>query len=348
MVVWGFINPTLNYSRNTTHAGPLFSQAEVEMRALSVAMGEGLPSTLPASEKQERVNGQVMALGSKARDFPAWHFAMLNDGDRNQAIEHTISRLELQGKTVFEVGTGCGLVALLFAKYGANHVYTCETNARMAEIASAVIGGTSLRDKITLFRTSSSVVVQQGMLPVRPDIIFTETLDCGVVGEGFDSVANDIRMISGSGTIVIPATIQQFGMLVEAPALAKLNCVDEACGFDISALNTYSTRTYFPVRERLYDYTPLSEAFLMHEYSYQEERPIAPSIAIAYRSGAADGVLSWFEAQFGNETITNSPGTHGHWHQAFHPFDERVEVQAKQEVSLSMDAHGHLVVRIAG
>lgn len=318
------------------------------MRALSMALGEGLASTRPAPEKQERFNGQVMVLGSSVRDFPAWHFAMLNDEDRNQAIEQTISRLDLEGKTVFEIGTGCGLVALLFAKYGADHIYTCETNTRMAEIASAVIGGTGFRERITLFRTSSNVVVEQGMLPARPDIIFTETLDCGVVGEGFNSVANDIRRISGAGTIVIPATIQQFGMMVEAPALAKLNRVAEACGFDISALNSYSTRTYFPVRERLYNYTPLSEAFLMHEYSYREERPIAPCRAIACRSGAADGVLSWFEAQFGNETVTNSPGTHGHWHQAFHPFDERVEVQAKQEVSLSMDSQGHLVVRIAG
>jgi type II protein arginine methyltransferase len=141
--------------------------------------------------------------------------------------------------------------------------------------------------------------------------------------------------------------IQKFGMLVESPALARLNQVNRACGFDISALNAYSTRTYFPVRERLYDYTPLSEPFLMHEYSYREERPMAPSAAIAYRSGTADGVLSWFEAEFGNETITNSPGTHGHWHQAFHPFDHRLEIGAKQEVSMSMSAEGHLVARLA-
>lgn len=279
----------------------------------------------------------------RGRDFPAWHFAMLNDEDRNKAIELTISRLELAGKIVFEVGTGCGLVALLFAKYGARHVYTCEVNARMADVAGEVIGRTPYRDHITLFRMSSTAVVQQKLLPSHPDIIFTETLDCGVVGEGFASVARDIRSISGAATIVIPAMVQQFGMLVEAPALSRLNRVDRACGFDISALNAYSTRTYFPVRERLYDYTPLSEPFLIHEYSYLEERPMAPGTAIAYRSGNADGVLSWFEAQFGHETITNGPGTHGHWHQAFHPFDVRLPVSARQEISLSMHPDGHLV-----
>jgi type II protein arginine methyltransferase len=303
---------------------------------------EPLPA-MPARGRQYSPQGkQVASLGAGPRDFPAWHFAMLNDQERNKAIEQTISHLDLAGKVVFEVGTGCGLVALLFAKYGARHVYTCEINSKMAEVASKVINATPFADRITLFPAGSAVVVERGLIPLRPDIIFTETLDCGVVGEGFHSVARDIRRISGAGTIVIPATIQQFGMLVEAPALAKLNRVETACGFDISALNAYSTSTYFPVRERLHEYTPLSEAFLMREYSYLEERPIAPNIAIASRSGTADGVLSWFEAQFGNETLTNGPGTHGHWHQAFHPFDQPIRVQAKQELSLKMDSQGHL------
>jgi type II protein arginine methyltransferase len=278
------------------------------------------------------------------RDFPAWHFAMLNDQDRNTAIEYTISKLDLAGKIVFEIGTGCGLIALLFAKYGARHVYTCEINAKMAEIARNVIGGTEHRNNITLYHSDSTSVIERGLLPQTPDIVFTETLDCGVVGEGFWSVARDIRAIAGRHTLVIPSRILQYGMLVEAPTLMKLNRVHSACGFDISALNAYSTRTYFPVREKLYDYTPLSEAFLMHEYTYLADKPTVPCSALAYRSGTADGVLSWFEAEFGDETVTNSPGTHGHWHQAFHPFDRRVEISSKEDVPLIVDEHGRVSI----
>jgi type I protein arginine methyltransferase len=281
-----------------------------------------------------------------ARDFPAWHFAMLNDEDRNKAIERAIAGLKLHGKIVFEIGTGCGLVALLFAKYGSEHVYSCEINPRMADIARSVIGRTELADRITLFKASSSEVIEKQLLPRTPDVIFTETLDCGVVGEGFYSVARDIRRIRGAGTLVIPAQIQQFGMLVEAQTLSRLNRVSMACGFDISALNDYSTRTYFPVRERLYDYTPLSEPFPLHQYSYVEERMITPKRAIAYRSGTAHGMLSWFEAQFGNETVTNSPGTHGHWHQAFHPFEDVLDVSAKQEITLDLDLSGQVFALI--
>jgi type I protein arginine methyltransferase len=302
---------------------------------------DGLDLLLRASPSSGE---QGIAKPATVRDFPAWHFAMLNDHDRNTAIEHMIARLDLGGKVIFEIGTGCGLVALLFAKYGARHVYSCEINQRWAEIAAAVVDRTGFADRITLFRTCSTTVLDRGLLPMRPDIVFTETLDCGVVGEGFHTVARDIRKIADERTLIIPGLVQQFGILVDAPALAKLNRVGTACGFDVSALNIYSTRSYFPVRERLYDYTPLSEPFLIREYSYLEDRPSEACPAQPYRSGVADGVLSWFEARFGDETITNSPGTHGHWHQAYHPFASPVEVTAKEDVRLSIDAQGHVAL----
>lgn len=311
----------------------------IDVRALPEIDGQDL--LLRTSHARRGHHSTAPAI---ARDFPAWHFAMLNDKDRNTAIEHMIARLDLRGKVAFEIGTGCGLVALLFAKYGAKHVYSCEINPRLAEIAMAVIGRTNFGSRITLFQSSSTTVLDQGLLPVHPDIVFTETLDCGVVGEGFHTVARDIRKIADRATIMIPGLVQQFGILVEAPALARLNRVGMACGFDVSPLNVYSTRNYFPVRERLYDYTPLSEPFLLREYSYLAERPSAPCPAAAYRSGVADGVLSWFEARFGDETVTNSPGTHGHWHQAYHPFAGAVEVTAKEDVLLSIDSDGHVAL----
>ena len=313
------------------------------MTAISKTFLQSKANSPPALEIANDLGPRkIMSIAPVARDFPAWHFAMLNDDDRNKAVERAIAGLELQGKIVFEIGTGCGLVALLFARYGARHIYSCEVNPRMAEVARAVIGQTDLADRITLLQAGSNEVIEKRLLPTSPDVIFTETLDCGVVGEGFDLVARDIRKVSRPDTLVMPAGIQQFGILVEGQAFSRLNRVSAACGFDVSVLNAYSTQTYFPVRERLYDYTPLSEPFLLHAYSYSEERVITPKRALAYRSGTAHGVLSWFEAQFGNETITNSPGTHGHWHQAFHPFEEALEVSAKQEVMLTISHGGQI------
>ncbi len=193
---------------------------------------------------------------------------MLNDADRNSALENMVAGLDLRGKTVLEIGTGCGLMALLFAKYGAEHVYTCEINDELAEVASATIAHTPYGNRITLLRTGSDALISSGSLRSSPDIIFTETLDCGVVGEGFFSIAQDIRQFAGPQTLILPSVVRQFGTLVEAPVLRKLNQVDIACGFDLSALNHHSTRTYFPIRERMHEYTPLSDAFRLRDYCY--------------------------------------------------------------------------------
>ncbi|MGE3829574.1 MAG: ribonucleotide-diphosphate reductase subunit beta [Parvibaculaceae bacterium] len=285
----------------------------------------------------------VKAAASATRDFPTWHFAMLNDHDRNTALEQAIKQLDVDGKTIFEIGTGCGLIALLFAKHGAR-VFTCEMNHKMAAIARSVIAPSGLADRITLIAANSSEVVKAGLLPGTPDIIFTETLDCGVVGEGFFAIARDIRQVAGPETRVIPERIRQFGQLVDAPALTRLNRVGEAAGFDLSALNIYSTPTYFPVREKLYDYTPLSEPFLLREYIYTQDMPHRRVNIEPYRSGKADGILSWFEAEFVHETVTNSPGTHGHWHQAFHPFEIAADVTAKRPLVVRIADDGRISV----
>ncbi len=119
------------------------------------------------------------------RDFPVWHFAMVNDIPRNQVIEKSIAAMDLKGKTVVEIGSGTGLIALLFAKYGAEHVFTCEMNQNLAAVAQRIVARTPYANRITIINESSTVAISQGSLPRHPDVIFTETLDCGVVGEGF-------------------------------------------------------------------------------------------------------------------------------------------------------------------
>jgi type II protein arginine methyltransferase len=280
----------------------------------------------------------------RPRSFPAWHFAMLNDDARNSALERMVASLDLDGKTVFEIGTGCGLIALLFAKYGAGHVHTCEINNDLADIASAIIARTAFRSRITLHRKSSTTFVRSGILSRPPDIIFTETLDCGVVGEGFFSIAQDIRRVAGPATQVLPSLVRQFATLVEAQTLRKLNEVGTACSFDLSAVNIHSTETYYPVREGLHCPVALSESFRLRDYSYLDDQPARQVEVPVHRSGAADGVISWFEAQFGREIISNRPGSHGHWHQAFHPLPSRTPVAAGTSVWLLIDDEGRIGV----
>lgn len=277
------------------------------------------------------------------RDFPAWHFSMLNDDRRNQAIERCINNLPLAGKTVVEIGTGTGLIALMFARAGAERVITCEMNHNLADVARHIIASTEYSDRITIIERSSSDAIAEGLLPIDPDYIFTETLDCGVVGEAFFEIATDIRKIAGAQTIILPGEVRQIGTIVDSKQLLDLNSVDDVCGFDLSMLNAFSTPTYFPVHEELYDYEALTEAAILRQYDYLSTAP-APTISLDLeKGGIACGVMSWLEIDFGEHTFSNEPGIASHWHKAFHPFDKQVEVSAGQRLEITMDDDGKAI-----
>ena len=254
--------------------------------------------------------------------MPVWHFAMVNDEARNEAIERSIAALDLAGRTVVEIGAGTGLIALLFARHGAARVVSCEVNPTMAEVAREVVAATPYADRITIVDGSSTDAIRRGRFPCRPDVIFTETLDCGVVGEGFVAIARDIATIAGPRTIVMPARVRQFATLVESERLAGLNRATSACGFDLRALNRFATPTYVPVRTELHGHRVLSEPSLMRTYDYV--RPVRRQVdrRPGDRAGTVHGVLTWFSADFGAAAVTNAPTSGSHWHQAFHPLPD--------------------------
>lgn len=274
------------------------------------------------------------------RPFPTWHYAMLNDHARNAAIAAAINDLELAGKTVVEIGAGSGIISILFARAGAERVIACEMNPAMAQVAIETIHRAGMQERIALLPMSSTMAIDQGLLPEKPDVIFTETVDCGVIGEGFHAIARDIRRIAGAETTVLPGEIRQYGLLIHSPAIFGLNHVDSVFGVDMAPLNTFSTRTYFPVRAAWHGFESLTRPALLRTYDYREERPAAPVRLKVTVSGLVHGVLSWFELQMGRHVITNAVGEHSHWHQAFHPFPTPLKVREGEEIEVLIDDEG--------
>lgn len=273
---------------------------------------------------------------------------MVNDHARNTAIERSIAALDLAGRTVVEIGTGTGLVALLFAKHGAARVVSCETNPALVRVARQTVDRTPYAGRITIVEASSSDAFDRGLLPVAPDVIFTETLDCGVVGEGFLTIARDIQRLASPHTIVMPKVVRQFAMLLDSAEVADLNRAGPAFGFDLRALNVYSTASYFPVHIDRHKHRVLSETLLMRRYGYLKDRPATPVRTCVSRSGTVHGLLSWFSAEIGAATLTNEPYVGGHWHQAFHPLHEEMDVDAGVPLNVVIDDDGRACVAALG
>ncbi len=273
-------------------------------------------------------------------NFPKWHFGMLNDVVRNNAMERSIKKCKPQGKVVFEIGSGTGIVAMLFAKYGATHVYTCETDENMFQIARALINESEYSERITVLFGHSSKTLSKIRKAIEPDIIFTETLDCGVVGEGFYEIKQNILNYATKSTKILPVEVLQNCVLLESDMLDQLNRVDSAVGFDVSLLNKYRTRTYFPVHSELYECKYLSVPKLMKKYRLDAGQEFSHFSITASKSGICHGILSWFEVDFGGHSVSTHPHSGSHWHQAFHPFDIPEHVSRGKQYDFSIGKDG--------
>lgn len=124
-------------------------------------------------------------LGSEsARRIPRWHFPMLNDAERNDAFAAGIDKAIRSGDIVLDIGSGTGLLAMLAVQAGAAHVYSCEADPLMAEIARNVIDANGMSSRVTVLTGLSSDLVVGRDLPALVDVIVTEIVDCGLIGEG--------------------------------------------------------------------------------------------------------------------------------------------------------------------
>ncbi|ADV14716.1 putative RNA methylase [Mesorhizobium australicum WSM2073] len=274
---------------------------------------------------------------------PNWHFRMMRDSARNAAIEAAIASCNLRGKTVVEIGTGAGLPAMLFARHGARKVFTCEMDERIAAAAREIIRNNDLQDRIVVIAKSSRQAIQDGDLPSAPDIIFTETLDSGVVGEGYESIAEDIRQIASPATVVMPDRIQQFGFLCTDVQAFEDNSVFNQCGFDLSGFNLFAERSYFSVIQTLHDPVCLSPTVLFRSYDYLDPSALDPveHQVTVHSSGLCHGMTSYFDAHFGKFLIS-SRERKSHWRTAFHPLRVPMPVESGRRYYLRGDKSGSI------
>ena len=249
--------------------------------------------------------------------------------------------MSLADKTVLEIGTGAGLTAIQMAKAGARHIYTCKFNLQLFEVAKTVIAQSPYANKITIFDKHSSEIFLKEQ--PRFDVIFSETLDYGVIGEGFYTVANDIRRLADENTTIITNKVQQFGYLVESKDLHQLNCCLSSSEPALEAINSFSTETYFPVRTRNFEILPLSDPVLIKEYCYLDDQPkkhVSQKVN-SNRSSCCHGLISFFNAHFGRSIISNtSLSTAGNWHQAYHPLTTPRNLTVGESYQISINFNG--------
>uniref|UniRef100_A0AAV1TB95 Protein arginine N-methyltransferase domain-containing protein n=1 Tax=Peronospora matthiolae TaxID=2874970 RepID=A0AAV1TB95_9STRA len=168
--------------------------------------------------------------------------SMLRDKDRNtcyaRGIRHAIATFQEKhnrAPLVLDIGTGTGLLSMLAAQYGAEHVYACEMFEPMAEIAAQVTAA-NYPATITVFKLrSTDLRVRPEMeqdrdpqqtyhLPRRADMLVSELFDSGLLGEAvLPTLRHAMEHLLTPAAVLVPERASVFAQVVESESIYHFN-----------------------------------------------------------------------------------------------------------------------------
>jgi protein arginine N-methyltransferase 7 len=270
---------------------------------------------------------------------PRWHFAMLNDQDRNQAYRRAIRAVVRPGDLVLDIGTGAGLLALLAAEAGAGLVVTCEMEPVIAAVARQIMVDNGVADRVRVVQAKSTQLRVGVDLPRRADVLVTEIFDCGLLGEGaLPTLAHASRELLRDQATLVPRGARLWGQLVESEELYGRNDATSVCGFDIAAFQQFRSMEYFSTYLSTYRHRMISDPFPLLDADLRAgEAPRHQRLQVpALTFGTAHAVVMWFELDMADGVVLSNgvEKTGTHWRQAVQTIDHPIPCAPGRPVEL--------------
>jgi type II protein arginine methyltransferase len=164
------------------------SQALVKLGRALMGSGQGdkaveIFRTLRA-ERPDDVDLLSAERAVLAHGIPQWHAKMLGDTVRNDCYERALQRAVRPDSIVLDIGSGSGLLAMMAARAGAKHVYTCEAVPAVAATAREIVAANGFADRITVIARHSSELDRERDLGGGADIVVSEIIADNLLSEG--------------------------------------------------------------------------------------------------------------------------------------------------------------------
>ncbi|SPJ22674.1 50S ribosomal protein L11 methyltransferase [Palleronia abyssalis] len=263
---------------------------------------------------------------------PRWHFPMLGDKLRNRAYSAAIASKVKPGDVVLDIGCGAGLTAMLAARAGAKHVYTCEQQPLIAQAASRVIEENGLADRITVIPKMSHDLVVGVDLPEPVDVVISEIVDTMLLGEGaLATLSHAMRDLAKPDARAIPERGKLMAQVVESDPLMDLWRPRAAEGFDLSAFHHFATVAQItPNDYAACELAPLGPAEELFEFDFTKP-DLTPGHAIRHLGCTAAGTIHAVSVYFQMDLapgieLTNDLTSDGHWGRTAFLLDQPVPV----------------------
>lgn len=246
---------------------------------------------------------------------PRWHFVMMNDRWRNEAYDVAISRAirrfrESTGRSplVLEIGAGSGLLSMMAARAGAEHVVACEMVRPVAVAAAEIVARNGFSDRVTIHHKKSSDLVVGVELPRRADLLVSEIFDAGLLGEYVLGALSHAREhLLQPGAVIVPARASVWMMPIESREVHEYFRADNAnaCGFDLGLFNRFAKLTYEQLALRRYAFEALADPVTVLDFDFTADVPDRERVisVTPTRSGHLHAWVFWFTLDFDGETF---------------------------------------------
>lgn len=246
---------------------------------------------------------------------PRWHFVMMNDRWRNEAYDAAISRAirrfrETTGRPplVLEIGAGSGLLSMMAARAGAEHVVACEMVRPVAVAAAEIVARNGFSDRVTIHHKKSSDLVVGVELPRRADLLVSEIFDAGLLGEYVLAALSHAREhLLQPGAAIVPARASVWMMPIESPEVREHFRADNAnaCGFDLELFNRFAKLTYEQLPLRRYKFEALADPVAVLDFDFTADVPDRERVisVMPTRSGYLHAWVFWFTLDFDGESF---------------------------------------------
>lgn len=284
---------------------------------------------------------EVQSLGRAFLAFgvPHWHAHLIQDAPRTLAYEAALKRAIKPGMRVLEIGTGTGVLAMMAARAGAGHVYTCELNPSVARAATDVVAANGFADRVTVIGKHSGQIDAEADLGGRADLLVSEIVSNDVLSEDvLPSHEDAIPRLLVPGAPVIPLAASAMVALAEHDRIER-RALGQAFGFDFSAFNHLERPNFrVPVEDpRLQVRSDGAVLFGFDLSSGRYTGADRTSIELVAHGGRVNGIVQWLSLKMDSEATHDvAPGSldYSSWAMMFHGFAKPIDTVPGQRITV--------------
>ena len=294
-------------------AAVLFTMGD---KARAVAM-----QAIAAAPDDPEINSLATAVLSDG--VPRWHFSIVRDKALYAAYEAALKRAVTAKTRVLEIGAGSGILAMMAARAGAEHVVACEMMPAVAEAARDIVALNGYADRVRVIAKKSYDLDPEADLGGRADLLVSEIISNNMLGQHVLPVTEHAaKALLRPGAKIVPARgIVRLALAYDA-GLPRLGTVE---GFDLSPFNRLAPNSD-RIRRGSKCLTLLSAPIDLFDFDFQSGGPFPAATAsatVTSTGGRANGIAQWIALQMDEEGWYENnpvPGTSSAWDALLWPF----------------------------